>query len=133
MYGIGAYGLANRLEISQSEAKEIIARYFNRFQKFNNILVIRLPGRAKKDMSARSLADGGILADIRSTIIISARMQNGKPSICPSRELRRIWLNLLWFHIDGEILSETSSSMLLQVHDELVLKCRMNEEADLKN
>lgn len=31
MYGIGPFGLANRLGITQTEAKEIIARYFERF------------------------------------------------------------------------------------------------------
>ena len=33
MYGIGPYGLSSRLEINQTEAKDIISRYFQRFPK----------------------------------------------------------------------------------------------------
>jgi DNA polymerase-1 len=38
MYGIGPFGLANRLGISQPEAKEIIARYFERFPGVKNYI-----------------------------------------------------------------------------------------------
>ncbi|MEX0737205.1 MAG: DNA polymerase I, partial [Bacteroidota bacterium] len=38
MYGIGPFGLGTRLEISQAEAKEIIARYFERFPKVKHYI-----------------------------------------------------------------------------------------------
>ena len=38
MYGIGAFGLASRLDIAQSESKEIIQKYFERFPKVNQYI-----------------------------------------------------------------------------------------------
>jgi len=123
MYGIGPFGLSSRLDISQSEAKEIITTYFARFPKVHQYIgdtiasartsgyVSTLLGRRRyfpdigsKNFSVRSNAERqainmpiqGTAADMIKLAMIA--IQNGLPG------------------------ARLRARMLLQVHDELVFE-----------
>jgi DNA polymerase-1 len=50
LYGIGAFGLANRLGITRGHAKEVIDTYFNNFSKVKELSIHRLKKLGKKVM-----------------------------------------------------------------------------------
>ena len=133
MYGIGPYGLATRLEISQSEAKEIIDRYFVRFPNVSQYIrdtkelarkrgyVETLSGRRRylpninnknrtvrefEERAAINMPIQGTAADMikRAMIAIHRRMAE----------------------------SALQSKMLLQVHDELVFEVLVSEEQKMR-
>ena len=60
MYGIGPYGLANRLEMSQNEAKEIISRYFYPFPEGSAIHQRHHRKRAKRRLCQHTLRSAAL-------------------------------------------------------------------------
>ncbi|RPI06701.1 MAG: DNA polymerase I [Ignavibacteriae bacterium] len=133
MYGIGAYGLANRLEISQSEAKDIITRYFARFPKVQQYIGDTIEGARTNGYVSTLLGRRRYIADIRSNNK-NIRQNAERQSInMPIQGTAADMIKLAMVHIDAEMIKQNlRSSMLLQVHDELVFEVRMNEEALLK-
>jgi DNA polymerase-1 len=133
MYGIGPYGLANRLEISQSEAKEIIARYFTRFPKVQQYIGDTIAGARKEGYVSTLLGRRRYIADIRSNNHNIRQNAERQAINMPIQGTAADMIKLAMVHIDAEIIKrKLASSMLLQVHDELVFEVRTNEEADLK-
>ncbi|HEX7572123.1 MAG TPA: DNA polymerase, partial [Bacteroidota bacterium] len=66
IYGIGPFGLGNRLEITQSEAKEIIARYFERFPKVKQYINDTIAGARREGYVATLTGRRRYLPDINS-------------------------------------------------------------------
>ena len=133
MYGISAFGLAQRLRISRSEAKKIIDDYFQSFPSIRSFIddvvasarengyVETLFGRRRylpeinsKNMTIRSLAErNAVNAPIQGTSadIIKIAM------IGIDRRLRE---------------SGLTAKMVLQIHDELVFEAPVSEVEALK-
>jgi len=134
MYGIGPYGLATRLDISQSEAKEIIATYFARFPKVNQYIFDTL-AKAKQDGYVSTLLGRRrYLPDIRS------RNQNVRANAerqainMPIQGTAADMIKIAMVRIHEKIKNEKlKTRMLLQVHDELVFEIAENEEKRAKN
>ena len=133
MYGIGAFGLANRLEITQSEAKEIIARYFARFPKVQQYISDTIAGARKDGYVSTLLGRRRYIADIRSNNQNVRQNAERQAINMPIQGTAADMIKLAMVHIDAEIINQKlASSMLLQVHDELVFEIRMNEETVMK-
>jgi DNA polymerase-1 len=133
MYGIGAYGLASRLEISQSEAKEIIARYFARFPKVQQYIGDTIAGARKEGYVSTLLGRRRYIADIRSNNQNIRQNAERQAINMPIQGTAADMIKLAMVNIDAEIIKQKlDSSMLLQVHDELVFEVRITEEADIK-
>jgi len=133
MYGIGAYGLASRLEISQSEAKEIIARYFARFPKVQQYIGDTIAGARKEGYVSTLLGRRRYIADIRSNNQNVRQNAERQAINMPIQGTAADMIKLAMVNIDAEIIKQKlNSSMLLQVHDELVFEVRITEEADMK-
>jgi DNA polymerase I len=129
MYGIGAYGLATRLEISQSEAKEIIARYFARFPKVQQYISDTIAGVRKEGYVSTLLGRRRYIADIRSNNKNIRQNAERQAINMPIQGTAADMIKLAMVHIDAEIINKKlASSMILQVHDELVFEVRTNEE-----
>jgi DNA polymerase-1 len=133
MYGIGAYGLASRLEISQSEAKEIIARYFARFPKVQQYIGDTIAGARKEGYVSTLLGRRRYIADIRNNNQNVRQNAERQAINMPIQGTAADMIKLAMVHIDAEIIKQKlTSSMLLQVHDELVFELRMNEETVMR-
>jgi DNA polymerase-1 len=133
MYGIGAFGLANRLEITQSEAKEIIARYFTRFPKVQQYISDTIAGARKDGYVSTLLGRRRYIADIHSNNQNVRQNAERQAINMPIQGTAADMIKLAMVHIDAEIINQKlASSMLLQVHDELVFEIRMNEETVIK-
>jgi DNA polymerase-1 len=123
MYGIGPFGLGNRLEISQPEAREIITRYFERFPRVKQYINDTLETARRVGYVSTLRGRRRYLPDINS------RNQNIRGNAerqainMPIQGTAADMIKLAMIAIDREIRTrKLASRMLLQVHDELVFE-----------
>lgn len=133
MYGIGPFGLSNRLEISQGEAKEIIARYFERFPKVKQYINDTIGSARTSGYVSTLLGRRRYMPDITSgnqNIRQNAERQAiNMPIQGTSADM--IKLAMIQIH-DALAKAELESRMLLQVHDELVFEMKKSEEKEVR-
>ena len=133
MYGIGPYGLANRLEISQSESKDIIARYFNRFPKVQQYIQDTIASARTSGYVNTLLGRRRYIPDIRSNNQNIRQNAERQAINMPIQGTAADMIKLAMVHIDTALRKlKLNSSMLLQVHDELVFEMRKDEERSMK-
>lgn len=133
MYGIGPYGLATRLDISQTEAKEIITTYFERFPKVNQYIFETI-AKAKHDGYVSTL-----LGRRRYLPDINSRNQNVRSNAerqainMPIQGTAADMIKRAMIKIHSRLKDEEIGvKMLLQVHDELVFEIAKSEEKRAK-
>jgi DNA polymerase-1 len=133
MYGIGAYGLANRLEISQNEGKEIITRYFARFPKVQQYINDTIASGRKDGFVSTLLGRRRYIPDIRSNNQNVRQNAERQAINMPIQGTAADMIKLAMVHIDTALKNrKLTSSMLLQVHDELVFEVQEKEENIVK-
>jgi DNA polymerase-1 len=119
IYGMSAFGLAQRLGIPAKDAERFIAAYFARFGGVQAYMKETLSGRAR-GQSRRCTASGGCLTSrARTTTCANAPPHGDQRAQYQGR--RPTCLAML--AVDRGSPS-TRRPLLLTVHDELVLKCR---------
>lgn len=133
MYGSGPYGLASRLDISQTEAKEIITTYFARFPKVNQYVLDTLSKGRRDGYVSTLFGRRRYLPDINS------RNQNIRGNAerqainMPIQGTAADMIKLAMIKINSKIKNQKSKmKMLLQVHDELVFEVVKSEEKKVK-
>jgi DNA polymerase-1 len=133
MYGIGPYGLATRLEISQTEAKEIIERYFERFPKVKQYI------EETKALAYRQGYVTTLLGRRRYLPEIQSKNQNLRQNAerqainMPIQGTAADMIKIAMVRIDAELIrNKLQSKMLLQVHDELVFEIEKDEETAMR-
>ena len=122
LYGMNAYGLADRLTISKDEAKNIMEKYFKAFPKIESYTNnLKATGNHTKTYYGR----------IRNVNEISA---NGKA------DLQRSLINAPIQGTAADIArkamiacSNECEGLFLQVHDSLICECPKNRENEFKN
>ncbi len=132
-YGQGAFGLAQNLGISRTEAKEIIDSYFAKYSKVKSYMDKSIELAREKGYCETILGRVLPLRDINSAngtvrsqaerIAINAPIQGSAADI--------IKLAMLDIHAFLKT-SNFKAKMLLQVHDELVFDVPKNELTELK-
>jgi DNA polymerase-1 len=128
MYGIGPFGLANRLEISQSEAKEIIQRYFERFPKVKQYINDTLDSARRKGYVSTLLGRRRYLPDLNSKNFAVRSNAERQAINMPIQGTAADMIKLAMIGIDEELHGRNAKGkMLLQVHDELVFEVPMSE------
>lgn len=134
LYGISAFGLADRLQISQADARQLITDYYRSFPKITdylndtlefarqNLYVETLFGRRRyiRDINAQN----GILRKAAERNAINAPIQGTAADL----------IKMAMISIQKDIREQNlQSKMILQVHDELVFDARKDELETLKN
>ncbi len=147
MYGIGPFGLASRLEISQTEAKEIIQRYFERFPKVKQYINDTIDSARRKGYVSTLLGRRRYLPDITSRNFTVRSNAERQAINMPIQGTSADMIKLAMIRIDEALQkpeasrrldssrdqkSEVRSRMLLQVHDELVFEVPKNEVEMMK-
>ena len=122
IYGISAFGLANNLKISRSEAKMFIDNYFEKFPEIKNYME-KTVGLAKEFGFVRTLFNRkihfkdinakGPLGSFSERAAINAPIQGTASDI-----IKRAMIKIDNFLEN----SEMESRLLLQVHDELIFE-----------
>ncbi|MCX6143933.1 MAG: DNA polymerase I [Ignavibacteriales bacterium] len=133
MYGIGPFGLANRLEISQGEAKDIIARYFERFPKVKQYITDTISSVRSKGYVETLLGRRRYLPDINSGNQNIRQNAERQAINMPIQGTAADMLKLAMIEIDHAFTKQAlQSQMLLQVHDELVFEVKKKEEKEVR-
>ncbi|MDH4070455.1 MAG: DNA polymerase I [Ignavibacteria bacterium] len=123
MYGLSPFGLANRLEIAQSEAKEIIANYFQRFPSVKDYIVTTIESARKDGYVSTLLGRRRYLPDINSRNG-NVRSNAERQAInMPIQGSAADMIKKAMIIVERELASEgLGATMLLQVHDELLFE-----------
>lgn len=131
MYGIGPFGLANRLEITQGEAKEIISRYFDRFPKVKQYINDTIDSARRRGYVSTLLGRRRYLPDINSKNQNIRGNAERQAINMPIQGTAADMIKIAMIRLDEAIRTgHYGSRMLLQVHDELVLEVpKIEQEA----
>jgi len=133
MYGKGAFALAEELGISRTEAKKMIEQYFTRYSKVKSFLDSQILLAHEQAYVSTLLGRRRALPEINSKNHMmkanAERMAMNSPIQGTASDLIKIAMVKL-----GHVLREKkfAARMLLQVHDELVFECPLNEVDALK-
>lgn len=134
IYGVSAFGLAQNLNISRTEAKEIIDNYFAQYPKLkaymdNNVVFAKEHGYVETIMQRRRN-----LKDINSNNAIvrghAERNAINAPIQGSAADIIKIAMINIYHEIEKKQLK---SKMLLQVHDELVFDVYKPELETIKS
>ncbi len=126
-YGQGAYGLAENLGVSRTEAQQIIKRYFVRFQKVQEYMESTIAEAKKHGFVTNIFGRKRILRELKSPnpvvrkfgerAAINAPMQGSASDIVKKAMI--------------SVSEVKNAKLLLQVHDELLFECKSSDSVDL--
>lgn len=133
MYGLGAFGLSQRLGLSRTEGSEIIKNYFEKY-----------PGIKKyMDDTIKSVREKGYAETVSGRRRYFPDIDNPNNNIKTGAERAAInmpiqgtasdMIKIAMIRIYNAIREkELKAKMIMQVHDELVFECPPNELQELK-
>lgn len=133
MYGKSAFALASELEISRTEAKEMIDKYFTRYRGVKNFLDGLILGAKEKGETATLLGRRRELRDINAKNPAvrggAERMAMNTPIQGTAADL----MKLAMIRIDDELTKgKYEAKFIIQVHDEVVLDAPKGEVEKVK-
>ncbi|MFZ1461217.1 MAG: DNA polymerase I, partial [Ignavibacteria bacterium] len=133
IYGIGAFGLANRLEIKNSEAKEIIERYFREYPNVRDYME-RTKKFAHENNYVETLLGRRRYLNQINNQNAAARAEDERAAInMPIQGTAADMIKIAMVNIYNEFIkNKLESKMLLQVHDELVFEVKKTELEKVK-
>lgn len=133
MYGLGAFGLSQRLGLERKRSKEIIDNYFIKFPGIREYIDSTI-----KDTEIKGFAET-LLGRRRYFSDINARNRNLKQAAergainMPIQGTAADMMKIAMINIYKEMKKrEMKSMMMLQVHDELVFEARKSEVEQLR-
>ena len=133
IYGISAFGLAERLNISRGEAKGIIDNYFRQYSHVKEYMDNAIESARKKGYVETILGRRRYLRDINSANATVRGFAERNAINAPIQGSAADMIKVAMINIHNDIKKKKmKSKMLLQVHDELVFDAHVDEVEDLK-
>ena len=133
IYGISAFGLAERLNISRTEAKSIIDNYFQQYSHVKEYMDKSIEDARTKGYVETILGRRRYLRDINSAnaTVRGFAERNAINAPIQGSAVDMIKVAMINIHNDMK-KAKMKSKMLLQVHDELVFDAHVSEIDSLK-
>jgi DNA polymerase-1 len=133
VYGLSEYGLAKQLRMSNAEAKQLMADYFDRFGGVRRYLAQIVDHAKLNGYTATSLGRRRPFDDLKSPIFQIRENARRAALNAPIQGTAADIMKLAMIQIDHAIIDAgLKSRMLLQVHDELVFEVALGELESLK-
>ncbi len=133
IYGISAFGLAERLDIPRKEAKEIIDGYFESFSGVRQYMDQCIDNAKQNGAVATLFGRQRKLDDINSQNSVVRGVAERNAINAPIQGTAADIIKIAMINIDREIRKRhLQAKMILQVHDELVFDVPENEVDELK-
>lgn len=133
-YGQGAFGLAQNLNISRTEAKEIIDNYFEKYPGIRTYMDQSVAEAKAKGYSETILGRKRYLPDINSGNQAVRAGAERNAINTPIQGSAADIIKLAMIHIQEELKkTKSKSKMILQVHDELVFDVHRDELEEVKS
>ena len=134
MYGLGSFGLAQRLGISRTNAKEIIDNYFAKYPGIRNYMDMTITSARNKGYAETLCGRRRYFENIDSKNgnlrTAAERGAINMPIQGTASDMMKIAMLNVHQYMTANNLS---SKMMLQVHDELVFEAHVNELEDLRH
>ena len=129
IYGISAWGLAERLRISRKEGKELIEGYFELYPGVKKYMEEAVEKARKQEYVETIMGRRRYLRDINSRNAVVRGMAERNAVNAPIQGSAADIIKLAMIHINRQMKEKgLKSRMLLQVHDELDFKCYKQEQ-----
>lgn len=123
MYGIGPYGLASRLDVSQAEARNIITTYFAQYPKVNEYIFNTIAKARKEGYVSTLLGRRRYLPEITSRNQTVRQNAERQAINMPIQGTAADMIKLAMINIHRAFRErKLAAKMILQVHDELVFE-----------
>lgn len=134
IYGISAWGLAERLKISRKEGKDLIEGYFELYPGVKKYMEEAVEKARKKEYVETIMGRRRYLRDINSRNAVVRGMAERNAINAPIQGSAADIIKMAMICIHQRIKKEgLQSRMLVQVHDELNFKCHKSEQYLLKS
>ncbi len=132
LYGIGPFGLKNRLGITQTHAKEIIDTYFGTFKNVKKFMDDSIKFAQEKGYAETLLGRRRYLRNINSSNRVVKQFEERVAINMPIQGTAADMIKLAMINIHRELIKQKlNSKMVLQVHDELLFDAHKDEIDDL--
>ena len=133
IYGISAFGLGDRLNISRTEAKEIIDNYFKQYPFVKRYMDESIERARENGYVETILGRRRYLRDINSANQTVRGFAERNAINAPIQGSAADMIKIAMINIDGDLRKKKlKSKMLLQVHDELVFDVLKDELPEVK-
>ena len=120
IYGISAFGLAERMEVSRSEAKQLIDDYFNTYPGVKAYMDRSIEQARQKGYTETLFGRRCQLPDINSRNAVVRGYAERNAINAPIQGTAADIIKVAMIHIDQKMREQgLKSKMILQVHDEL--------------
>ena len=134
LYGMSAFGLADRLQIPQKEARELIDAYFHNFSKINDFLENTLQFARESGYVETLLGRRRYIKEINASNAILRKAAERNAINAPIQGTAADLIKIAMIHIHNAFRKEKlKSKMILQVHDELVFEVYRDELEKVKS
>lgn len=133
IYGMSAFGLAERMELSRSEAAEIIKKYFEEYAGIKEYMNRSIAFAKERGYAETILGRRRYLRDINgsNSVVRGFAERNAINAPIQGSSADMIKIAMIGIHNEMQRLG-MQSKMILQVHDELVFDARLDELTELK-
>jgi len=134
IYGMSAFGLAERMELSRSEAADIIKKYFEEYAGIKEYMNRSIALAKEHGYAETILGRRRYLRDINgaNSVVRGFAERNAINAPIQGSSADMIKIAMIGIHQELERL-KMQSKMILQVHDELVFDAHLDELDTLKS
>jgi DNA polymerase-1 len=128
IYGMSAFGLAERMELSRSEAADIIKKYFEEYAGIKEYMNRSIALARERGYAETILGRRRYLRDINgaNSVVRGFAERNAINAPIQGSSADMIKIAMIGIHQELERL-KMQSKMILQVHDELVFDAHLDE------
>ena len=129
LYGMEAFGLADRLGISREEAREHIDTYFAQFHKVKEYMASVVTAARNQGYTTTLFGRRRYLPELKSDNFRIRQMGERMALNAPVQGTAADIIKAAMIELDATLRSEKlASTLLLQVHDELILEVPDDEK-----
>lgn len=133
-YGLSAFGLSQQLDISPSQAQELMNKYFTRFGGIRRYLESVVIEARKNGFTETIFGRKRYLPDLHSDNRMRREMAERMALNAPIQGSAADIMKIAMLAVDTELQKrELRSRILLQVHDELVLEIAPGEANEVED
>ena len=133
IYGMSAFGLAERMEISRGEAADIIKKYFEEYAGIKEYMNRSIALAKERGYAETILGRRRYLRDINAANGTVRNFAERNAINAPIQGSSADMIKIAMIGIQQELTRlKMQSKMILQVHDELVFDAHLNELETLK-
>ena len=132
MYGMGAFRVANELNITQKEAKEFIDNYFSKFPTIQDYIRKSIENATYKGYAETIFGRKLFLPQLSSNNKMRIREAERVATNMPIQGSAADIIKIAMINLHEKIKNNDEIKMIMQVHDELVFEVTQEKLQDAK-